>query len=68
MTPLPNILKNYPLSPSQQTAALTRTGDVVVRAGAGTGKTRTLVGRYLALLSDEVPLRNIVAMTFTRKA
>lgn len=42
--------------------------DIVVTAGAGTGKTRTLVSRYLALLADGVPLRSIVAITFTRKA
>ena len=65
---LPPILENYTLSPAQQDAAVTRGVDVVVRAGAGTGKTRTLVGRYLSLLADGFPLRNIVAMTFTRKA
>ncbi len=37
-------------------------------AGAGTGKTRTLVARYLSLLEDGYPARTIVAMTFTRKA
>ncbi|MBK9054655.1 MAG: UvrD-helicase domain-containing protein [Chloroflexi bacterium] len=44
-----------------------RQGDVVVTAGAGTGKTRTLVARYLSLLA-ELPLRHIVAITFTDKA
>ena len=58
------------LSPSaEQMPAVTATGsDVVVTAGAGAGKTRTLVARYLALLADGVPLRGIVAITFTRKA
>jgi ATP-dependent helicase/nuclease subunit A len=42
--------------------------DVVVTAGAGTGKTRTLVARYLSLVAEGVPLRSIVAITFTRKA
>ena len=37
-------------------------------AGAGSGKTRTLVARYLALLAEGLPLRSIVAVTFTRKA
>ncbi|MFP4345845.1 MAG: UvrD-helicase domain-containing protein [Anaerolineales bacterium] len=42
--------------------------DVAVTAGAGAGKTRTLVARYLALLVEGVPLRSIVAITFTKKA
>ncbi|MCB0155920.1 MAG: UvrD-helicase domain-containing protein, partial [Anaerolineae bacterium] len=55
-------------SPAQLPAITTRTQDVVVTAGAGTGKTRTLVARYLALVSEGVPLRAIVAITFTQKA
>ena len=64
----PLILQTLSLSEPQQTAALARSGDVAVTAGAGTGKTRTLVARYLALLADGLPLRQIVAVTFTRKA
>ena len=52
----------------QKPAVLDRGRDVVVTAGAGTGKTRTLVARYLSLLAEGVPLRSIVAITFTRKA
>jgi len=51
-----------------QMQAATAGGHVVVTAGAGSGKTRTLVGRYLALLEDDVPLRAIAAITFTDKA
>ena len=51
-----------------QTQAATASGHVVVTAGAGSGKTRTLVGRYLALAEGGVPLRSIVAITFTDKA
>lgn len=56
--------------PQQEAASSTgRAGvDIAVTAGAGTGKTRTLVGRYLSLLAAGVPLRQIVAITFTRKA
>ena len=36
-------------SPEQEPAMLARGRDVAVTAGAGTGKTRTLVARYLAL-------------------
>ncbi|MGH9209951.1 MAG: UvrD-helicase domain-containing protein [Acidimicrobiales bacterium] len=40
-----------------------------VEAGAGSGKTRALVERVLALvLGGEVPLANVAAITFTEKA
>src|SRR5512137_2752765 len=55
-------------SPEQEPAIADRGRDVVVTAGAGTGKTRTLVARYLSLVADGLPLRSIVAVTFTRKA
>jgi ATP-dependent helicase/nuclease subunit A len=55
-------------SPEQAPAILARGRDVVVTAGAGTGKTRTLVARYLSLLAAGLPLRAILAITFTRKA
>jgi ATP-dependent helicase/nuclease subunit A len=54
---------------SSQTQAVTATGtNVAVTAGAGSGKTRTLVGRYLHLLETGLPLRSLVAITFTDKA
>ena len=54
---------------SEQLAAITaRGGDVLVSAGAGSGKTRTLTARILALLAEGAPLRSIVAVTFTIKA
>ncbi|MCC7008627.1 MAG: UvrD-helicase domain-containing protein [Acidobacteria bacterium] len=42
--------------------------DVVLEASAGTGKTRVLVDRYVRLILAGVDPRNILAMTFTRKA
>ena len=42
--------------------------NVVLEASAGTGKTRVLVDRYVNLLRAGVDPRNILAMTFTRKA
>jgi len=62
------IVKQMKPSDEQQPAVMARGCDVVVTAGAGTGKTRTLVARYLALLAEGLPLRSIVAITFTRKA
>jgi ATP-dependent helicase/nuclease subunit A len=55
-------------SPEQAPSILARGSDVAVTAGAGTGKTRTLVARYLSLLVDGLPLRAVVAITFTKKA
>jgi ATP-dependent helicase/nuclease subunit A len=55
-------------SEEQKAAVLARDSDVVVTAGAGTGKTRTLVARYLSLLADGQELGAILAITFTRKA
>jgi ATP-dependent helicase/nuclease subunit A len=55
-------------SKEQEPAITTRGRDIVVTAGAGTGKTRTLVARYLSLLAEGLPLRSIIAITFTRKA
>jgi len=53
---------------SYQLEAAIAPGDLVVAAGAGSGKTRTLVARYLGLLESGIPLRAIVAITFTDKA
>jgi ATP-dependent helicase/nuclease subunit A len=42
--------------------------NVALEASAGTGKTRVLVDRYVGLLAAGVKPRNILAITFTRKA
>ena len=42
--------------------------DVIVTAGAGTGKTRTLVARYVRLLEEGKAPRRVAAITFTEKA
>jgi ATP-dependent helicase/nuclease subunit A len=42
--------------------------NVVLEASAGTGKTTVLVTRYLNLLKAGVDPRNVLAITFTRKA
>ena len=65
------------MSPSdeQKPAIEARDSDVAVTAGAGTGKTRTLVARYLSTLARGInhdrgrpSPRSVVAITFTRKA
>jgi ATP-dependent helicase/nuclease subunit A len=69
--PLPEphpIVAQMAPSDEQLPAIVERGRDVIVTAGAGTGKTRTLVARYLSLLAEGIPLRGIVAITFTKKA
>lgn len=62
------IVQQMAPSPDQREPVLHRGDDVVVTAGAGTGKTRTLVARFLSLLAEGLPLRSITAITFTLKA
>lgn len=56
------------LDPTQEAAATVDAGPVLVDAGPGTGKTRTLVERVLYLLRRGVAARNILALTFSNRA
>ena len=57
------------LTPEQEAAVRATEGTVRVVAGAGSGKTRTLVYRYAYLLNDlGIPQSDILCMTFTNKA
>ena len=56
------------LSDAQRFAAAYRQRDVLVAAGAGSGKTSTLVARYISLLAEGRPPPRVVAITFTEKA
>lgn len=43
--------------------------NILVEAGAGSGKTTSMVGRMVSLITEKkVPIENIAAITFTRKA
>lgn len=62
------VVNTFGLTDKQRTSALERGRDVIVTAGAGSGKTRTLVARYASLLADGLSPRRVVAITFTEKA
>ncbi|MEQ2006729.1 MAG: UvrD-helicase domain-containing protein, partial [Limisphaerales bacterium] len=54
-------------TPAQQ-AAIAARGNVLVVAGAGTGKTRTLIERCLRLLREGASLEEMLIVTFTTAA
>lgn len=63
-----SILSRFDFKGCQHQAATDPNRAIAVTAGAGSGKTTALVGRYLYLLEQGLPLRSIVAITFTDKA
>jgi DNA helicase-2/ATP-dependent DNA helicase PcrA len=56
------------LNTEQGAAALHGEGPLLIIAGAGTGKTRTLVYRVAHLIDRGVPPERILLLTFTRRA
>jgi len=56
------------LNNAQREAATRQKGPMLVIAGAGSGKTRTLVYRAIRLIEDGINPENILLLTFTRKA
>lgn len=69
-TPTPEYLntRTPDLDASQRAAAEVERGPVLIGAGPGTGKTRTLVARVLFLLERGVPAEQILALTFSNRA
>ena len=56
------------LNPSQYEAATTRDGPVLVLAGAGSGKTRTLIFRVARMIEEGIDPASLLLLTFTRRA
>lgn len=56
------------LNPEQRAAATFGAGPLLIIAGAGTGKTRTLVYRVAHLVASGVRPERILLLTFTRRA
>jgi ATP-dependent helicase/nuclease subunit A len=62
------LLDYFHFKGKQEQAATDPNPAIAVTAGAGSGKTLSLVGRYLHLLEQGYPIRSILAITFTEKA
>ncbi len=62
------VVSEQDLNPAQYQAATTMSGPVLVIAGAGSGKTRTLVYRMAHLIEQGIAPEKILLLTFTRKA
>ena len=56
------------LNAAQYEAVSSLTGPVLVIAGAGSGKTRTIVYRLANMVQSGIPASSILLLTFTRKA
>ncbi len=67
---VPNLRIDYngTLNAQQQEAVEHRDGPLLVIAGAGSGKTRTLTYRAVRLVEDQISPRSILLLSFTRKA
>ena len=61
-------IRELPLNQEQQEAVFSPQDQVLVLAGAGTGKTRVLTARVCHLLETGASPRQIHAFTFTNKA
>ena len=63
-----SLLSHFKFKGNQEKAVTDPAPAIAVTAGAGSGKTLSLVGRYLHLLEQGYPIRSLLAITFTEKA
>ena len=56
------------LNSAQKEAALHRVGPILIVAGAGAGKTKTITHRIVNLIKEGIAPEKILAVTFTNKA
>ena len=62
------MISDNKLNANQQKAASLFCGPIMVFAGAGSGKTRTLTYRVANMIEAGIPANSILAITFTNKA
>ena len=58
----------FPMNSAQKAAAEAKNGPLLIVAGAGTGKTKTLTSRIVYLVASGMRPERICAITFTNKA
>jgi len=61
-----NFLKE--LNKEQYKAATTFNGPLLILAGAGSGKTKTIIARTANMIAHNINAESILIMTFTNKA
>ncbi len=68
MTNQPQDNLRVPLNDAQNAAAIAPAAPLLIVAGAGTGKTKTLTSRIIHMMRTGTPPERICAITFTNKA
>jgi Superfamily I DNA and RNA helicases len=56
------------LNPAQKEAATTFDGPMLILAGAGAGKTHTIISRVACMIKEGIDPKSILLLTFTNKA
>ncbi|MDP2865993.1 MAG: ATP-dependent helicase, partial [Elusimicrobiota bacterium] len=64
----PTLLPKLGLNPRQAEAVQYFAGPLLIMAGAGTGKTKTLTSKIAILIASGISPARILAITFTNKA